>query len=70
MTRKELLNSPEYWQEIAETLCYNEGIDYTLQLVDKKQMIDKALEWIKGNIRPYYSEVKYHYDDFIKAMEK
>lgn len=42
MTRKELLNSPEYWQEIAETLCYNEGIDYTLQLVDKKRMIDKA----------------------------
>lgn len=70
MTRKELLNSPEYWQEIAETLCYNEGIDYTLQLVDKKQMIDKALEWIKTNIRPYYSEVKYHYDDFIKAMEE
>jgi hypothetical protein len=70
MTRKELLNSPEYWQEIAETQCYNEGIDYTLQLADKKQMIDKALEWIKTNIRPYYSEVKYHYDDFVKAMGK
>lgn len=35
----------------------------------RKQMIDKALEWIKTNIRPYYSEVKYHYDDFKKAME-
>lgn len=68
MTRKELLNSPEYWQEIAETLCYNEGIDYTLQLVDKKQMIDKALEWMKNNVRPYCNEIKYHYDDFVKAM--
>lgn len=38
--------------------------------IERKEMIDKALEWIKTNIRPYYSEVKYHYDDFIKAMEE
>ena len=48
MTRKELLNSPEYWQGIAENQCYNENIDYTLQLVDKKQMIEKAFKYLSG----------------------
>ena len=53
MTRKELLNSPEYWQGIAENQCYRENIDYTLQLVDKKQIIDKANEWLKENVDKY-----------------
>jgi hypothetical protein len=53
MTRKELLNSPEYWQDIAENQCYRENIDYTLQLVDKKQMIDKIVKWIDENAFEY-----------------
>ena len=80
MTRKELLNSPEYWQEIAETLCYNEGIDYTLQLVDKKQMIDKACEWIKQHLydeaylfrdnEGTWVDTDLVVDDLKKAMEE
>lgn len=50
MTRKELLNSPEYWQGIAENQCYNENIDYTLQLVDKKQMMKKVFEWLSQHL--------------------
>lgn len=46
MTRKEILNSSEYWQERAETQCYIEGIECTIQLVDKQQVIDKAMKVI------------------------
>ena len=53
MTRKELLNSPEYWQDIAENQCYRENIDYTLQLVDKKQMMDKIVKWLDKNAFEY-----------------
>lgn len=53
MTRKELLNSPEYWQDIAENQCYRENIDYTLQLVDKKQMMDKIVKWLDENAFEY-----------------
>ena len=53
MTRKELLNSPEYWQDIAENQCYRENIDYTLQLVDKKQMMDKIVKWLDENASEY-----------------
>lgn len=31
--------------------------------------IERALEWIRKEIRPYYSEVKYKYEDFKKYME-
>ena len=55
MTRQELLNSPEYWQGIAENQCYRENIDYTLQLVDKKQMMDKIVKWIDENVFEYVS---------------
>ena len=55
MTRQELLNSPEYWQGIAENQCYRENIDYTLQLVDKKQMMDKIVKWIDDNAFEYVS---------------
>lgn len=58
MTRKELLNSPEYWQGIAENQCYRENIDYTLQLVDKNQMIDKIVKWIDENVFEYVSLTK------------
>lgn len=52
-------------KEHHRTPTFSDAIEET-----RKQMIDKALEWIKTNIRPYYSEVKYHYDDFVKAMEE
>jgi hypothetical protein len=31
--------------------------------------IEKALEWIRKEIRPYYSEVKYKYEDFKNYMK-
>lgn len=61
MTRKELLNSPEYWQGIAENQCYRENIDYTLQLVDKKQMMDKIVKWIKEHL--YDEEYLFPYNE-------
>jgi hypothetical protein len=83
MTRKELLNSPEYWQTIAENQCYRENIDYTLQLVDKKQMMDKIVKWIDENAFEYVKtetvgimenykrfESERMIADLIKAMEE
>ena len=31
--------------------------------------IEKALEWIKEVIRPYYHEVRYKYEDFENYMK-
>lgn len=31
--------------------------------------IEKALEWIRENIRPYYHEVRYKYEDFENYMK-
>lgn len=31
--------------------------------------IEKAFEWIRKEIRPYYSDVKYKYEDFIKYVK-
>lgn len=85
MTRKELLNSPEYWQGIAENQCYNENIDYTLQLVDKKQTLKEVVKWLQENVDKYlkttreatgygnyYSPVcdNRMFGDLMKAMEK
>ena len=47
----------------------HDGYDYAIEET-RKQMIDKALEWMRKEIRPYYSELKYKYDDFVKAMEE
>ena len=69
MTRKELLNSPEYWQEIAETQCYNEGVDYTLQLVDKKQMMDKIVKWLDENAFEYVKTKTYGIDEIYKGFD-
>lgn len=66
MTRKELLNSPEYWQGIAENQCYRENIDYTLQLVDKKQMMDKIVKWIGENAFEYVKTKTYGIDDIYR----
>lgn len=69
MTRKELLNSPEYWQDIAENQCYRENIDYTLQLVDKKQMIDKIVKWIDDNAFEYVKTKTYGIDEIYKGFD-
>ena len=31
--------------------------------------IEKAVEWIRENIRPYYHEVRYKYEDFENYMK-
>ena len=69
MTRKELLNSPEYWQESAENQCYRENIDYTLQLVDKKQMMDKIVKWIDDNAFEYVKTKTYGIDEIYKGFD-
>lgn len=73
ITREEILNSSEYWQERAETQCYTEGIDCTIQLVDKQQFIDKACEWIEklmvasGNYDAY--DIQENLNDFKQTMK-
>lgn len=52
-------------KEHHRTPTFSDAIEET-----RKQMIEKALEWMRKEIRPYYSELKYKYDDFVKAMEK
>lgn len=42
-----------------------ESIEYTRT----DAFIKKALERIKENIRPYYHEVRYKYEDFKKYMK-
>jgi hypothetical protein len=69
MTRKELLNSPEYWQGIAENQCYRENIDYTLQLVDKKQMMDKIVKWIDENAFEYVKTETFGINDIYKGFD-
>ena len=32
--------------------------------------IERALEWIRENIRPYYHDVRYKYEHFKKYMEE
>jgi hypothetical protein len=69
MTRKELLNSPEYWQDIAENQCYRENIDYTLQLVDKKQMMDKIVKWLDENAFEYVKTKTSGIDIIYKGLD-
>lgn len=42
-----------------------ERIEYTCT----DTFIEKALEWIRKEIRPYYSDVKYKYEDFKRYIE-
>jgi hypothetical protein len=69
MTRKELLNSPDYWQSIAENQCYRENIDYTLQLVDKKQMMDKIVKWLDENAFEYVKTETFGINDIYKGFD-
>jgi hypothetical protein len=43
--------------------------DNDIEYVRKDTLIEKALEWIRENIRPYYHEVRYKYEDFEKYMK-
>jgi len=42
-----------------------EDIEYTRT----DAFIEKALEWIKEVIRPYYHDVRYKYEDFRNYMK-
>lgn len=44
--------------------------DNDVEYVRKDAFIEKALEWISKEIRPYYSEVKYKYDDFREYLKE
>ena len=41
-----------------------------VEYVRKDAFIEKALEWIRENIRPYYHDVRYKYEHFKKYMEE
>lgn len=43
--------------------------DDDIEYIRKDVFIEKALEWIVEEIRPYYSEVKYKYEDFKNNMK-
>ncbi len=47
------------------TLPNNDKVEYTRT----DAFIEKALEWIRKEIRPYYSDVKYKYEDFKYYMK-
>jgi hypothetical protein len=64
MTRQELLNSADYWQSIAENQCYRENINCTLQLVDKKRMIEKVCKWLEQNVDKYLYNIG-GYEEYI-----
>jgi len=40
----------------------------SIEYVRTDAFIHKALEWIGENIRPYYHEVRYKYEDFEKYI--
>ena len=42
MTREELLNSAEYWQEMAENDYWREGIKCNINLIDKNKQWHKV----------------------------
>lgn len=44
--------------------------DSQTEYIRKDASIEKAFEWIRKEIRPYYSDVKYKYEDFKKYMEE
>lgn len=42
MTREELLNSAEYWQETAENDCWRENIECHIKLIDENNQWHKV----------------------------
>lgn len=45
MSREELLNTAEYWQEMAENECWREGIDCKIQLIDGNKQLHKVVSY-------------------------
>lgn len=64
-SERELNFAIKFFREHHRQPTFSDAIEIT-----RKQMIGKAIEWIRTNIRPYYSDVKYKYNDFRKAMEE
>lgn len=54
MTREELLNLAEYWQEMAENECWREGIKCKVQLVDS----NKQWHNVKDELPPKDPEIE------------
>ncbi len=44
--------------------------DSKIEYIRTDAFIEKALEWIRENIRPYYHDVRYKYEHFKKYMEE
>lgn len=42
MPREELLNSADYWQEMAENECWRENIDCHMRLIDENKQWNKV----------------------------
>ena len=55
----------KYLQEWYKGREKEEDIEYTRT----DAFIEKALEWLRKEIRPYYSDVKYKYEDFKDYMK-
>ena len=53
MTREELLNTAEYWQEMAENQCWREGIECKIHLIDSNKQWRKVAD---GDLPPRIGE--------------
>lgn len=51
MVRKELLNSAEYWQEMAENECWGKGIECKIQLIDGNKQWHKVEDELPPRIK-------------------
>lgn len=51
MTREELLNSADYWQEMAENECWRENIDCRMKLIDENNQWHKVEDGLPS--KPY-----------------
>lgn len=50
-------------------ICYCRNNNDDIEYIRTDAFIERALEWVRKEIRPYYSDVKYKYEDFKKYME-
>ena len=50
-------------------ISYCRNTDEDVEYTRTDASIEKAFEWIRKEIRPYYSDVKYKYEDFKNYMK-
>ena len=50
-------------------ISYCRNTDEDVEYTRTDAFIEKAFEWIRKEIRPYYSDVKYKYEDFENYMK-